>query len=147
MESKKKNKLRTEIEHTINKVSAENESNTPDWILADYLIRCLDTFDLITRKRDHWYGVHLEPDNKYFEKEDITCYEKDLNNITIKRNMPSIYDKLSEKQEKTLKEWQEDIKKSFGEYGTYEFRHRPIGNFYSTKVYSDLTKKEIDLTE
>lgn len=37
----------------LNKFSKENGSNTPDYILAEYLIRCLDTFDLISRKKDH----------------------------------------------------------------------------------------------
>ena len=62
-----KNGLRTLIEEAINRTSAENKSNTPDFILAQYLIDCLTAFDKTTKARDKWYGVHLEPCNKYFE--------------------------------------------------------------------------------
>lgn len=38
-------KLREDIEQAINKHSIENGSNTPDFILAEYLIDCLRAFD------------------------------------------------------------------------------------------------------
>ena len=63
------NKLRIDIENAINRVCAENESNTPDFILAEYLMSCLEAFDKATKMRDDWYGVHLEPGNTYFEEE------------------------------------------------------------------------------
>ena len=47
--------LRKDIENSINKYSAENESNTPDWILAEYLMDCLVAFDKATNKREDWY--------------------------------------------------------------------------------------------
>ena len=62
-----KNDLRTFIEEAINRTSAENKSNTPDFVLAQYLIDCLTAYDKATNVRDKWYGVHLEPCNKYFE--------------------------------------------------------------------------------
>ena len=34
--------FRQELESLINRHSMENASNTPDWILADYLAACLD---------------------------------------------------------------------------------------------------------
>jgi len=34
--------FKQELEHLINKHSMENRSNTPDFILADYLVRCLE---------------------------------------------------------------------------------------------------------
>ena len=40
----------------INKHSKENGSNTPDFILAEYLIECLRAFDKTTRLRTEWYG-------------------------------------------------------------------------------------------
>jgi hypothetical protein len=46
-----------------------------------------------------------------------------------------------------LNEWQEAICKVFGNYGDYEFRFRPNGLFIGLKVWSDLAKTEIDLTE
>lgn len=54
---------------------------------------------------------------------------------------------LNEKEEATLKEWQEAIKKVFGEYGTYEYRFSPTGIGINITVWSDLAKKEIDLTD
>ena len=63
--------LEERISEELNKCSAENTSNTPDFILAEYLIECLNTFNFITKKRDRWYGVHLEPCNKYFEEDKI----------------------------------------------------------------------------
>lgn len=44
----------------INRFSKENGSNTPDWILADYLTRCLDNFNLTSRAREKWYGKELK---------------------------------------------------------------------------------------
>ena len=60
-------RLRDEIEGAINSCSAENGSNTPDFILARYLVACLKAFDDATQSRDDWYKVHLEPANSYFE--------------------------------------------------------------------------------
>ena len=40
----------------LNSYSAENRSNTPDFILAQYLERCLWAFDAAVQKREAWYG-------------------------------------------------------------------------------------------
>ena len=48
--------LRKEIEHAINCNSAENGSNTPDFILAEYLTDCLAAFDKTVTAREKWYG-------------------------------------------------------------------------------------------
>jgi hypothetical protein len=48
--------LRKEIESAINRCSAENGSDTPDWILADYLIGCLSAYDVAVTAREKWYG-------------------------------------------------------------------------------------------
>lgn len=53
--------LREKIEKAINSVSAENDSNTPDFILASFLMACLTAFDSHVRWRDKWYGVQLRP--------------------------------------------------------------------------------------
>ena len=55
-----------ELKERLNLRSKENGSNTPDFILAEYLLHCLDIFDKMVQSRDAWYGVHLEPGNKYF---------------------------------------------------------------------------------
>lgn len=51
--------LRNDIETAINLASRENESNTPDHILADYLMCCLEAFEKTSNKREDWYGKHL----------------------------------------------------------------------------------------
>ena len=50
--------LKTEIEkelaNVINKHSLENTSNTPDFILAQYLMSCLNAFDTAVQQRETW---------------------------------------------------------------------------------------------
>ena len=53
--------FRNELEHLINQYSLENGSNTPDGILADYLVDCLQAFDRAVLSREKWYG---RPDGK-----------------------------------------------------------------------------------
>lgn len=45
-----------EFRSTINRHSLENDSNTPDWMLADYLIACLDAWNDTTAARERWHG-------------------------------------------------------------------------------------------
>jgi len=45
-----------ELESLINKYSQENNSNTPDFILAEYLSGCLKTWNESIKKRDNWYS-------------------------------------------------------------------------------------------
>ena len=49
------NKFRKEIEAVINRCSMENGSNTPDFILAEFLENCLKAFDISMKKRSKWY--------------------------------------------------------------------------------------------
>lgn len=51
--------LRHELEHAINRVSAENGSNTPDLILAEFLVSCLAAFDRAVQQRERWYGFAM----------------------------------------------------------------------------------------
>jgi hypothetical protein len=53
--------LRTEIEQAINRCSAENASNTPDFILAEYLTGCLEVYNKAIRMREDWYGQSMSP--------------------------------------------------------------------------------------
>jgi hypothetical protein len=55
--------FRKKLEELINRESMENGCNCPDFILADYLMRCLETFDISVKTRDKWYGVQLCPGN------------------------------------------------------------------------------------
>jgi hypothetical protein len=48
--------FRRDLQDVINKHSRENGSNTPDYILADYLICCLRALDAAVNNRAAWYG-------------------------------------------------------------------------------------------
>jgi hypothetical protein len=50
----KKDCFRIELVGLLNRFSKENESNTPDFMLADYLIAALDDFNEITNIRRKW---------------------------------------------------------------------------------------------
>lgn len=50
------NDLRKKVELVINSVSAENGSDTPDFILAEYLTDCLDAYNKAVVAREKWYG-------------------------------------------------------------------------------------------
>ena len=45
-----------ELEQLINRHSVENQSGTPDFILAEYLCDCLNSFARAVGERDAWYG-------------------------------------------------------------------------------------------
>ena len=48
--------LRSRIAFALNCESAENGSDTPDWILAEYLLDCLATWDKAVQAREKWYN-------------------------------------------------------------------------------------------
>ena len=48
--------FRRGLEELINYNSQENGSNTPDFILANYLINCLLAFDTAVNSRERWYS-------------------------------------------------------------------------------------------
>jgi hypothetical protein len=48
--------LQKEIEIAINRASAECASDTPDFILAEYLADCLSAWNKASRARENWYG-------------------------------------------------------------------------------------------
>jgi len=49
-------RFQKELESLLNKYSQENASNTPDYILANYLITCLNAFDCAVNERYSFYG-------------------------------------------------------------------------------------------
>lgn len=51
--------LGADIAEVINKHSRENESNTPDFILGEYLLDCLKAFEKCSNSREAWYGKKL----------------------------------------------------------------------------------------
>lgn len=48
--------FRAELKQLLNFHSMENASNTPDVVLAEYLVSCLNAFDEATRQRTKWHG-------------------------------------------------------------------------------------------
>ena len=61
-----------ELKILINKHDQENESNTPDFLLAEYITACLRAYDTAVCKRDKWYGMKMfpgsNPENKKAKK-------------------------------------------------------------------------------
>jgi hypothetical protein len=53
-----------ELEGLINKYSRENDSNTPDFILAQYIEDCLSSFTKAVQQRETWYGRDSRPSSK-----------------------------------------------------------------------------------
>ena len=49
--------LETDLSSLLNRYSRENDSNTPDFILASYLLKCLNAYEAATVQRDRWYGI------------------------------------------------------------------------------------------
>jgi hypothetical protein len=49
-------KLQKELEELLNKDSRENESDTPDYILAEYMMTCLEAYETAVKKRSDWHG-------------------------------------------------------------------------------------------
>lgn len=45
-----------ELKQLINRYSIENESDTPDFILAQYVRVCLNAFNEASNAREKWYG-------------------------------------------------------------------------------------------
>jgi len=50
-----------ELEQLINRHSLENASNTPDFILAQYLDGCLAVFNTAIQQRETWWGRDPRP--------------------------------------------------------------------------------------
>jgi hypothetical protein len=48
--------LASELSAVLNRYCAENDSDTPDFILAAYLLECLESFSRAVRQREAWYG-------------------------------------------------------------------------------------------
>lgn len=48
--------LKKEIASVINRHSLENGSNTPDFMLADYMLGCLTVYENTLRSREEWFG-------------------------------------------------------------------------------------------
>ena len=45
-----------DLAQLINKYCIENESDTPDFMIAEYLDGCLQVYNETITKREEWYG-------------------------------------------------------------------------------------------
>lgn len=91
--------FREDLEALINKHSMENGSNTPDFVLATFLVGQLAMYDIAVRARDQWYSVHLEPGESHFRKpipsfEDVVA----LGEESLKQYHPGLYAELQEER-------------------------------------------------
>lgn len=64
--------FRKELERLINCESMENGSDTPDFMLADYLMACLETYEITIKCREHWYGRSINTKEVCNIPEEIT---------------------------------------------------------------------------
>lgn len=58
------NKLEVELGHLLNRHCAENASDTPDYILARFLMECLHAWNTAVRLRTKHAGSHPERECK-----------------------------------------------------------------------------------
>lgn len=58
MSDNKLTNFEKELQHLINRYSLENGSNTPDFILAKYLVSCLESFNNTVKSRQKWYAPY-----------------------------------------------------------------------------------------
>jgi hypothetical protein len=56
IEVTKREAFARELKQLINKYSLEGGSDTPDFILAEHLIRSLELFNISTNVRKNWYS-------------------------------------------------------------------------------------------
>lgn len=68
-----------ELKHLINSHSMENDSDTPDFILARYIQNCLDTYAVAIRQRDDYY----KPKNKGGNDERISTENAAARNTAL----------------------------------------------------------------
>lgn len=57
MSERKETTLEQEIAELLNRHSVENDSNTPDFILAAYVVECLDAYARAIKARTKWGSV------------------------------------------------------------------------------------------
>ena len=50
-----------DIARVVNKYSLEQESQTPDHILAEYMLKSLSDLNRLMRDRDYWYYGSVDP--------------------------------------------------------------------------------------
>ena len=64
-------KFQSELTGLINSQCQENESNTPDYILARYLVKCLEAFNEATNDRSIWYQNDVGGRTKFLRAKEL----------------------------------------------------------------------------
>lgn len=64
MDKDKRAEFQTDLTALLNRHSLENGSDTPDFILADYLMGCLDAFNDSLHRREKWHGRKVGDDGE-----------------------------------------------------------------------------------
>ena len=79
-QEKNRSEFRKKLEELINCTSMENGSNTPDWILADFLNKSLELFDETVNLRSKWYNGETKPIKECccFKKEEPVKFKDGL---------------------------------------------------------------------
>jgi len=85
-----------ELTTLINKYSKENDSNTPDFILAKYIMNALNNFNETINQREKWYG-RLNEINDNVVDIPIQKFPPFFNNYT--GNPPPFYPSTTEQSE------------------------------------------------
>ncbi len=53
--------LAEELRRLLNITSRDNTSNTPDYVLAEFMLAALTAFEAGIKERDRWYGIAPTP--------------------------------------------------------------------------------------
>ena len=53
--------FRSELAYLMNRYNKEGHSNTPDFLLAQYIEGCVTALNTVINARDVWYGANLAP--------------------------------------------------------------------------------------
>lgn len=53
--------FKTELQNLLNRYCAENESNTPDFVLAEFLLHSLQGWNCCVNQREKWFGRPVLP--------------------------------------------------------------------------------------
>lgn len=109
--------FRNELQILINKTSKENGSDTPDYVLANYLNGTLYLFDKAVKEREKHYGRII--DESKLDKTELTLEERFE---WLKNNKPSSY------KEQFGWTWEENVETNIkGDLYQFVFNHPYYG--------------------
>jgi hypothetical protein len=96
--SLEKSELSKELEEVINRHSRENISNTPDFILAEFMKRCLEAGEYLIERREQWYGRENYPGVIHTAPQEARCEVPELPNLlcTPTANIEQIIERVNE---------------------------------------------------